>query len=431
MKYKFVSILLALCTVAGSMTLPAFADNAQAAQIEGSALTEADDAGTENKTETENNADAVRGYEYKVLDDNTIEITGYQGTDTALVIPDKVDDKPVTAIKEGAFGDCKNLKSIVIPKGVTSLADYVFTGCTGLTDVTFPDGLTAIGESVFSGCASLKNLTFPDSLKNIDFSAFAGCTGLTDLQFPKNLEYVGLNAFSGCKNLKNVQFSEGLRTIAEGAFAGCSSLESIDLPLSTKEIAKNAFMNCDQLKKVAYAGSKSDRIKMQLMGEGNAPLLQSVITYGSTGKSEPFAPKKGAKIRDGVTTYQVKTDVSELAFVKTADQATKITVKDQVTIDGICYTVASVTKNAFLNNKRITKVTIQGEIKSIGKSAFKGCSRLNKIIVRSSRLESVGANALKGISPNAVIKVYDLKLNEYKKLFKNKGQGSRVKIVAY
>ena len=365
--------------------------------------------------------DITSDFEYKVLDDATVEITKYTGSGESVTVPSELDGKIVTKIGEKSFFNCENLKEAVIPAGVTEIDMDAFYNCPNLMLI----GAEPASQNYASEIGVLFNKTWTELVRcpegiSGEYSTWrAGTASVRDY------------AFHNCKKLEGITVQDGVIKIGEGAFAGCSSLESIDLPLSTKEIAKNAFMNCDQLKKVAYAGSKSDRIKMQLMGEGNAPLLQSVITYGSTGKSEPFAPKKGAKIRDGVTTYQVKTDVSELAFVKTADQATKITVKDQVTIDGICYTVASVTKNAFLNNKRIMKVTIQGEIKSIGKSAFKGCSRLNKIIVRSSRLESVGANALKGISPNAVIKVYDLKLNEYKKLFKNKGQGSRVKIVAY
>ncbi len=421
MKFKFVSVLLALCTVAGSMTMPAFTENVQAAQTENSAQTE------ENSSAKE---DALEDYQYKILEDNTVEITNYKGTETALVIPETIEQKPVTALASGAFSELENVESITIPKGVTSLPDYVFAYCDSLEQVIFPEGLKAIGESVFTGCKSLKSLTLPDSLRDIDFSAFSGCTALSDITFPKNLEYVGQDAFLRCTSLKKVVFSEGLYRIGEGAFKNCSKLEKIELPLSIKEIAANAFNGCDNLKTVNYAGSKSDRKKMRLIGEGNAPLLQSAITYGSTGKTERFAPKKGAQIKAGSNTYQVKTDVSELAFVKTTNKAANITVQDYVTIDGIYYTVASVTKNAFQNNKKITKVTIQGDIKSIGKSAFRGCSKLNKIVIRSYQLESVGANAFKGISSTAQIKVPDLQLNEYKKILKNKGQGSRVKIVA-
>lgn len=176
MKFKFVSVLLALCTVAGSMTMPAFTENVQAAQTENSAQTE------ENSSAKE---DALEDYQYKILEDNTVEITNYKGTETALVIPETIEQKPVTALASGAFSELENVESITIPKGVTSLPDYVFAYCDSLEQVIFPEGLKAIGESVFTGCKSLKSLTLPDSLRDIDFSAFSGCTALSDITFPK------------------------------------------------------------------------------------------------------------------------------------------------------------------------------------------------------------------------------------------------------
>lgn len=492
MKLKLVSILLAFCTTAGSMTMPAFAERTQAAQIESESNMTAQENGSAKEQEWE-------GYTYKELTDNTLEITGYKGTDTALTIPDKIEDKPVTGIgrgafaglekvesitipegitnigssafqrcgslknivipegvtvideyifaysaklesvtlpesvttiKEGAFGECRSLKSISIPKNVDSIPDYAFTYCESLAQVRFPEGLTYIGENAFSGCKSLPSVEFPNSLKDIDYFAFQNCTTLSNVTFPENLENIGRDAFLGCESLQNVEFHEGLIRIGEGAFRSCSKLESLTLPLSLTEIWKGAFTDCNSLKTVNYAGSKTDRSNMRIIGEGNAPLLQSKITYGSTGKSEDFAPKKGSQLKDNGVTYQVKTDVSELAFVKTIDKASKIKISDSVKIDGICYTVASITKNAFLNNKNITKVTIHRDVKSIGKSAFKGCSKLKKIVIQSHILESVGSNAFKGIHSSAVIKVPDLNLNDYKKIMKNKGQGSKVKIVA-
>lgn len=492
MKLKLVSILLALCTAAGSITLPVFAERVLADQIKSESNVSVSENGFAKEQEWE-------GYTYKALAGNTLEITGYKGTDTALTIPDKIEDKlvtnigsgafaglekvesiiipesitnigssafqrcsslknivipegvtviddytfaysaklesvtlpdSVTKIKEGAFGECRSLKRITIPKGVVSLPDYVFTYCESLEQVRFPEGLTYIGENAFSGCKSLQSIELPDSLRNIDYFAFQFCTGLSDIVFSKNLENIGQDAFLGCENLQNVVLHEGLRGIGEGAFARCSKLESVTLPRSLSVIAKNAFSACDRLKNTDYAGSKADRRNMLIWGEGNTSLLKSVIAYGSTGKSERFAPKKGARLKDNGVTYQVKTDVSELAFVKTADKASKIKISGSVKIDGVCYTVASVTKNAFLNNKNITKITIQGDVKTIGKSAFRGCSKLNKIVIRSYELESAGTDAFKGIHPSAVIKVPDLKLSDYKKILKNKGQGSRVKIVA-
>ena len=59
-------------------------------------------------------------------------------------------------------------------------------------------------------------------------------------------------------------------------------------------------------------------------------------------------------------------------------------------------------------------------MKSIGSQAFYGCSKLTSITLKTSRLNSVGKNAVKGIGKKAVIKVPSKKVKAYKKLFSKK-----------
>lgn len=516
MKFKIVSLLLALCTAVGSMALPVTAQTARAAQIQ-------EESSPQTLDNQSGAANVWENFQYQVLDDNTVEITRYTGSDNTLAIPEKIEDKQVTSIgagafqscktlkeitfpqgitaigkgaftdcenlenitlpqnlasignaafmhcrslksvavpegvtaindytfsycdnlesvslpdsvttiREAAFGQCPRLKDITIPKGVTSLPDYTFYYCESLERVNLPDSITYIGENAFAYCKSLDKLTLPDSLSNISFSAFAYCENLKDLIFSDNLETISEQAFTGCKNLKDIKLPEGLQRIGENAFAGCSKLKSITLPVSIKEIAKGSFSGCSRLKTVYYNGSKAKRKKIWIIGEGNTPLLQSVIHYASNGKSETFAPKKGSRLKSGSETYQVKTDVHTVAFVKTDSKKTTFTIPDSISVDGITYHVASVTKDAFRDNKKITKVTVKADITSIGKHAFNGCSKLGVVVIRSHSLSSVGADAFRGIRATATIKVPDGKQKTYQNLLKGKGLGSKVKIVAY
>ena len=45
-------------------------------------------------------------YTYEVLDDGTVEITGYTGTASSISIPGTIGGKKVTSIGEGAFWAC-------------------------------------------------------------------------------------------------------------------------------------------------------------------------------------------------------------------------------------------------------------------------------------------------------------------------------------
>ena len=64
----------------------------------------------------------------------------------------------------------------------------------------------------------------------------------------------------------------------------------------------------------------------------------------------------------------------------------------------------------------------------IGKEAFKGCSKLGTVTIKSAKLKSVGKNAFKGIKSTAKVKVPEKQLKSYKKLLNGKGLSSKAKI---
>lgn len=105
-----------------------------------------------------------------------------------------------------------------------------------------------------------------------------------------------------------------------------------------------------------------------------------------------------------------------------------VTVPATVEMDGITYKVTGIASNAFTGNSMLKKVTIGKNITSIGTKAFYNCYNLKTITVKSAGLKKVGKKAFKGIKATAKIKVPKKKLSAYKKLFKNKGQGKKVKI---
>lgn len=70
-------------------------------------------------------------YDYELLEDGAIEITGYKGSDTEIKIPAEIDGKKVQEIGQYAFEDCSSLTSVSIPSIITSIGYGAFRSCSG------------------------------------------------------------------------------------------------------------------------------------------------------------------------------------------------------------------------------------------------------------------------------------------------------------
>lgn len=139
--------------------------------------------------------------------------------------------------------------------------------------------------------------------------------------------------------------------------------------------------------------------------------------------------KNGSVASSGGNKYKVtSTKDKTVSFYNGKGDAKTVSVPKTVKIQGKTYKVTSVAANAFKDNQKVTSVTINSNVKKIGKNAFYGCKNLKKITVKSTKLKEVGQNALKGVNKNAVVKVPRSRLSKYKRLFKNKGQKQSVKI---
>ena len=210
--------------------------------------------GTERATYTSSD------YEYTLLDDGTAEITGYNGNDKNLTIPDQLDGHPVAAIGDSAFSFCSSLTSVSIPDSVTEIGANPFSYCDNLTKIIvspdhpslavidgvlfskpdkrlicypagkqgtayqIPSGIQIIGEDAFYECSSLTSVSIPDSVTAIGDDTFYGCSSLTSISIPDSVTAIGDETFYRCSSLTSVSIPDSVTAIGDGAFSRCSSL---------------------------------------------------------------------------------------------------------------------------------------------------------------------------------------------------------------
>ncbi|MCI9083169.1 MAG: leucine-rich repeat domain-containing protein [Lachnospiraceae bacterium] len=178
----------------------------------------------------------------------------------------------------------------------------------------------------------------------------------------------------------------------------------------------------------------------------DAKVVNGKVT-GSVAYAKPTQTSfKSVSIPSSVTinggTYQV-TSIAEKAFQNNR-KLTKVTIGGNITSIGanafhgctklktvtIGKNVTSIGNSAFRKCSSLTKLTIPAKVKKIGKQAFSGCKKLKNITIKTTKLtkKSVGSKAFQEISAKAVIKVPKKQLKTYRSILKVRGIGKKVKI---
>lgn len=172
------------------------------------------------------------GVKYQKVDD-TYHVVGYKSSLSDAIILSEIKGKLVTAIQDGAFYQCKNLKSVTIPSSVTSIGNNAFKNCTSLTNITIPDSVTSIETYAFAGCSNLTSITIPSSITCIERGTFFDCTNLTAVTIPSTVKTISPHAFNGCSKLASITIPSSVTSICAYSFAGCSGLVAVKFENTT------------------------------------------------------------------------------------------------------------------------------------------------------------------------------------------------------
>ena len=258
-----------------------------------------------------------------------------------------------------------SIKSVTITDG--NISSYVFRNCSGLTSIIIPDSVTSIGSNAFYGCSSLLSVTIGNSVTSIGSSAFKNCDKLETVNWNAtsclssgSLSYP---IFEGCSNLATVNIGDNVTTIPSYAFYGCSGLTSIAIPDSVTSIEEYAFYGCNALADISITDNVSN-------------IGRSAFDDTAWYNNQP----------DGLV--YILRFAYKYKGIMSSD--TPIMLKDG-TIGIAAY--------AFYGFTNLSSITIPQSVKSVGDSAFKGCTGLTRI---SGPAEIVGIVA-KQASPTSFV----------------------------
>ena len=131
-------------------------------------------------------------------------------------------------------------------------------------------------------------------------------------------------------------------------------------------------------------------------------------------------PKAGTKVIVGGNQYTVTKAGSEVRFSKANAKARAITVPSTIKAKGITYKVTSIGTNAFKNCKKLTKATIEANVKVIKAKAFNNCPKLKVVTIKTALLtkKTASKKCFSKVNKRMVIKSPRKVKRAYVKIFK-------------
>lgn len=358
-------------------------------------------------------AETENGFTYTVMDD-CATVTGYDGTDTALVVPGTLGGYPVTTIGSNALRG-KSFTSVTLPDSLTDIDSGAFDNCDSLKEINIPEGVTYIGASAFYDCGALGEITFPESVAYIGEYAFYNVR-LSSVTFDGCSPEVASNAFYLCSSLKQVYASslgawvatafgnqyanplyyanslyvdgalvteaiipEGVTSIGSYAFYDYDAMTSVVIPESVVSVGTYAFYGCSGLNTLDLPDN------IETVGSNAFYNCSAPIEIGFATETAKALSKAGIKF----------IDPAYPDFIFSYSDDFGVTLADYTGSDAsvmIPEGVACIGVNAFNGCTSLTSVTLPDSVTTIDKYAFYGCTALTSVTFPSS-MEYVASQA--------------------------------------
>lgn len=314
-----------------------------------------------------------------------------------IIIPNRIEGKPVKRIMRGTFERCKAITCVTIPEFTAEFCndDEAFSDCANLVAIivdganpnyssldgvmfdkekqrlfrfppgrtgayTIPASVTSIESYAFHRCSRLISVTIPDSVTLIDAWAFKDCSMLADLALPPRLTGIGSDAFGRCASLKELNIPDSVMHLDSGFIDGCPGIRNIYIPENVSNICTNAFSGLAGLEQIVVSPTNSNYTSED--GVLFDKSRTTIIRY-------PARKRGGYTIPDSVTKIGVSAFEGCLVL-------TDVVIPDSVTL---------IEHSAFSGSIGLTSLRLPRRLAKIGNYAFLGCVGLELVTIPRCR----------------------------------------------
>lgn len=301
--------------------------------------------------ENEKRTWCIPQFDYADIGNGEIEITGMgEISASKIIIPQTIDGKTVTKIKNVRTAQCHTINTVVLPDTVTEIKDEAFRNYMSMAHIVFSPNLKIIGANAFTS-SNEENYNALDTTEGIPFSicelgerAFYA-TNIKKAEFGPKLKSISKEAFLNCYKLEKIKINDGTGFIKSKAFANTKVLSDVTILDNNIIIADDAFEICPQ----------------DLIGSGfenrEKPIVFKAISGSST---EKFVNKK---ISEGVNYEFEPLDFSYRIIDDETIAVTGTSLTGEITVPQTIdqYKVVSIEGGAF--GKSVTKVNVHDDVK--------------------------------------------------------------------
>ncbi len=301
-----------------------------------------------------------------------------------VVVPEYINNLPVTKIDDKAFLYCTAITKITLPASIEELGRSCFEGCISLIEIEGTSNLSIIKDSTFEDCRRLS--IFPDlsNVTSIGDYAFNNCASLTTIDISDSLTSIGDYAFKNCSLLLKTPDLRNVNIIGDNAFEGCLLLTDIEALDVSSSLGENVLKACKNIAKITMS-FKDD--------------IEEFYVSSLFGKKDGQYNNEDFYIVTLLnhTQYVVPNSLKQIEF----DTNGKIP-------DYLCYGLTSITK---VTDKSVSTT-------KIGKHAFDGCTNLIDFIIQNSTVSLIDEYAFKNCTSLTTMPEFHLE-EVYKYAFAN------------
>lgn len=281
------------------------------------------------------------------------ELVCYLGNKENITIPSQV-----VRIKERAYIN-KNIVNVDGGENVEFIGNDAFKGTQWLTNLNL--SINKLGKVILSYDNSL-DINIEEGITQIYDSAFKGHK-INSIQLPNSLKYIGKYSFESVINLKQITIPANVEKIDFGAFMNMHNLKEIYFDCTEKPIIRNyAFDNCNCL----IGGFVNDEL-VESFNDVSIKIYSKNVINGD------FVVDVNGKLIDYL------------------GNANKLTVPNQIQINGENVVIREIEANAF-SNSNISILKLPETLTVINTDSLNNIKKLNTIILTSDVPPNIGDN---------------------------------------